>query len=398
MDTDHVATRSCSLTMMASRRVDEGRHAGCTIRTNAPPEAVQIAPPAAAPCSVLSLAMGHGTGTDLAHLIAAQLGWRELVALGSANRYYRDIATSELLWEPHCSTFWADKLFVPAKCKKLVRLGQHRKAFSEAIVDSARTWITAEELCSLEWHGRMKEAAGEHFTETDPWWTGATPKPASRYHMDGTTTRWTRPERSGDPLVETTSGEWRFVRSTCGQTGPLGSFIRMKHRGLGRETPTKIIKRHKNWGFVLDGCWSVSASFPLPPKGEDSSLEDDALPVTVETQQEEAMAYNYGLPMPDDRVEGGASGGEEGGASGSDASAQMVTIEIGGREVTLPVHTLVELVRQNQLQASGSDSESSDDDEADGDIALDGSSSPSEEDEDNGNDSEGTAAMLSSPA
>ena len=110
------------------------------------------------------------------------------------------------------------------------------------------------------------------------------------------------------------------------------------------------------------------------------------------------MAYNYGLPMPDDRVEGGASGGEEGGASGSDASAQMVTIEIGGREVTLPVHTLVELVRQNQLQTSGSDSESSDDDEADGDIALDGSSSPSEEDEDNGNDSEGTAAMLSSPA
>jgi hypothetical protein len=189
--------------------------------------------------------------------------------------------------------------------------GRHRAAFSFAVTDSKRTWLTAEELCSLSWHGRMKEAAGEHFTDSDPWWTGATPKPPSKYHMDGTTMRYVQAEREGDPPVETRSGEWRFVKRSCGQTGPVGSFVRMKHRALGRETPTKIVARHANWGWLLDGCWSISASFPLPPKGEDLSLEDAALPVTVESQQEEAMAYNYGLPLPDDRVEGGATGGEE---------------------------------------------------------------------------------------
>ena len=59
----------------------------------------------------------------------------------------------------------------------------------------------------------------------------------------------------------------------------------MKHRALGRETPTKVVARHPNWGFIMDGCWSVACSFPLPPRGEDPSLEDAALPITVDVQQ-----------------------------------------------------------------------------------------------------------------
>lgn len=271
---------------MACRRVDHGRHPGCTICTNAPADAVEISPAPLPTHSVLSLACLHGSGSDLAHTIAAQLSWRELLCLGRVNHFYRQICASEDLWELQCSTVWADKVFVPAACRQLVSTGQHRKAFSDAIQDSERTWITAEELCTLEWHGRMKRAAGDHFTDTDPWWTGTGSKPASRFHMDGTTTRLGA-SSPGEPGIPTQSGEWRFVRSTCGRTGPIGSFVRMKHRTLGRETPTKIVSRHSNWGWVLDGCWSMSASFPLPRQGQDASLEDEALQVTVETQQEE---------------------------------------------------------------------------------------------------------------
>ena len=354
-----------------------------------------MAPPLVATHSVLALAALHGSGIDLAHAFAAHLGWRELLSLGRVNKFYQEICAADDLWELQCMGFWADKVFVPAKCKDLAASGQHRKAFSEAIRDSKRTWITAEELCGLEWHGRMKEAAGEHFTDTDPWWTGEGSKPASRFHMDGTTTRGITTGH-GDTPVQTPSGEWRFVRSTCGRTGPVGSFIRMKHRGLGRETPTKIVYRHSNWGWVLDGCWSVSASFPLPPKGQDASMEDDALQVTVETQQEEAMAYNYGLPMPDERVEGGASGGEEGGAGGSDDNdALMVTVNVNGREICIPVHALFELVRQNHVGPADSDSDSSS--EEDGDHAMSVASSPSEDDQqdvaagDSGREFSGTA-------
>ena len=376
-----------------------------------------MAPPPVVTHSVLSLAALHGSGMDLAHAFAAHLGWRELLSLGRVNKFYQvklvhqnspeqnflfvlpghktcscclqEICASDALWEPQCAAFWADKVFVPAKCKNLVASGQHRKAFSEAIRDSGRTWITAEELCGLEWHGRMKEAAGEHFTDTDPWWTGDGSKPASRFHMDGTTTRGTT-TRPGDPPAQTQSGEWRFVRTTCGRTGPVGSFIRMKHRGLGRETPTKIVYRHSNWGWVLDGCWSVSASFPLPPKGQDASMEDDALQVTVETQQEEAMAYNYGLPMPDERVEGGAAGGEEGGAGGSDDNESlMVTVNLNGREISIPVHALFELVRQNQVDPADS--------EDDDDYAMSVASSPSEDDQqDDGGGDSGRGSGLNS--
>ena len=369
------------------RRVDRSRHPGCTICTNAPDDAVEMSPPPAAMQSVLSLASLHGSGMDLAHTVAAHLGWRELLSLGRVNKFYKEICASDDLWAAECSAFWADKVFVPAKCKSLAAAGQHQKAFGEAIRDSKRTWITAEELCSLEWHGRMKEAAGEHFTDTDPWWTGEGSKPPSRFHMDGTTTRGTAGTSGGSPS-QTHSGEWRFVRSTCGRTGPTGSFVRMKHRGLGRETPTKIVYRHKNWGWVLDGCWSVSASFPLPPKGQDASLEDEALQVTVETQQEEAMAYNYGLSLPDERVEGGASGGEEGGAAGSDdTDAMMVTVHMNGREISIPVHALFELVRQNQVDPADSGSDTSSDEGVDyGDMDFASSTSEDDQQEDGGGD------------
>ena len=120
-------------------------------------------------------------------------------------------------------------------------------------------------------------------------------------------------------------------------------------------------------------------------------MEDDALQVTVETQQEEAMAYNYGLPMPDERIEGGAAGGEEGGAGGSDDNESlMVTVNLNGREISIPVHALFELVRQNQVDPA----DSSEDDD---DHAMSVASSPSEDDQqDDGGGDSGRGSGLNS--
>ena len=95
---------------------------------------------------------------------------------------------------------------------------------------------------------------------------------------------------------QSTVGQWRFVEVCCGKQGHPGHFVRTRHGS--REVPTKVVSRHVNWGWIMDACWSVSTSFPLPRHGVDESLEDNALPMTVQTQREEAMAYNYGMNMP----------------------------------------------------------------------------------------------------
>ena len=84
----------------------------------------------------------------------------------------------------------------------------------------------------------------------------------------------------------------------------------------------------------------------------------------------------------------------------------MVTIDLSGREVSLPMHVLIEMVRQNQLQHGdeddsgddGEDSDGSSDDSSD-DSASDDSAEEQEEQEDVDLDSDdesnagGTAAL-----
>jgi hypothetical protein len=65
----------------------------------------------------------------------------------------------------------------------------------------------------------------------------------------------------------------------------------------------------------------------------------------------------------------------------------MVTVNMNGREVSIPVHALFELVRQNQVDPadSGSDS-SSDEDEDYGDVGYVSSTSEDDQQEDGGGD------------
>jgi hypothetical protein len=302
--------------------------------------------------TVLELILQHSK-SDLLFAIFGLLDFNDLARCRQVCRFFRDGDGMESLWEMHCGNLWEDKVFVPAAARELRKEGRCMAAFSYALTDSVRTDITITELCNATWYGRMKASAGEHYTESDPWWQGL-PTMRTRFHGDGTFAR-SRAVESGKPGQP--DGSWRFVRSCCGRRGPVGSFIRMTLLQLGRETPTKVMFRHPgNWGWIMDGCWHMSASFPLPALGTDPLMEDGALEMTVDSQQDEAMAFNYGMPMPDDEPieeEGGESAGRmrsagapsEGGEEGCSAT---VTVMLDGEEVEMPVRTVLNLLKDSR--------------------------------------------------
>jgi len=91
-----------------------------------------------------------------------------------------------------------------------------------------------------------------------------------------------------------TQYRWTLVEQSCGKKGPLGSFVSINN------FPKYHVSRFKNWGFIMQSCWALCTSFPLPPKGENKELEDDnldVLNVTFDIQRSEALSYNAGLPM-----------------------------------------------------------------------------------------------------
>ncbi len=140
---------------------------------------------------------------------------------------------------------------------------------------------------------------------------------------------------------------WRFVNEPLDfPDRPVGSYIRFSV--FGREVPTYVCRRspNDNWGFVMESCWGVYASFELPlrpkdvdgsnvrrrrrqrrlrrslnlqlgreihfqvevddssddedyepPSGDDSLIYDDYFNVTTELQWREAFLYNnFALP------------------------------------------------------------------------------------------------------
>lgn len=64
---------------------------------------------------------------------------------------------------------------------------------------------------------------------------------------------------------------WRFVNQPLDfPDRPTGSYIRFSV--FGREVPTYVCRRspNDNWGFVLESCWGIYASFELPLRPKDA--------------------------------------------------------------------------------------------------------------------------------
>lgn len=62
---------------------------------------------------------------------------------------------------------------------------------------------------------------------------------------------------------------WRFVSSCMDlPSRPDGAYVRITVGG--RDVPTFVVRRspNANWGFIMESCWSLYASFELGSKNE----------------------------------------------------------------------------------------------------------------------------------
>lgn len=139
-------------------------------------------------------------------------------------------------------------------------------------------------------------------SQHDPFWRGLLPTRVI-FRDDGTVTRRPDPDAPEDPgptLPVNVDITWRFVCQGAGVAGPAGAFVRC--RVAGRSVPTYVVSRHaSNWGWIMQSCWALYTSFPMPKQGEaGGKLDDDSLAVNINAQEAEAVAYNTGLPLDED--------------------------------------------------------------------------------------------------
>lgn len=305
-------------------------------------------------------------------------------------------------WLSICESVWNRKAHV---CWRAVHQKQSvgsMVAYRESCRDgSNRHEITPIELCfdpltgrGTVWYFRFKESAGSTWTSLDPWYSGLQArkmvflrdgtvcdllasatleklggdedqphKPGSSFRLipaffDALAAHAREPAQNHHQNVTIPPRDgmkWRFILQPMDQpVRPRGAFVRINVGG--RDVPTYIVQRSptQNWGFVMENCWGVFASFPLPLRqsserhrparirtqltnagvarwlnadviesdnddddlseaamhGDDagvdvdmdtaidaSLLEDAALPTTNRRQWREALLYNYGATM-----------------------------------------------------------------------------------------------------
>ena len=224
-------------------------------------------------------------------------------------------------WDRQCQALWRDKIHV---CPDARRETNRQRAYQLSVTDAkTRNHLHREELVynpethtGAVWSFRFKEAAGVDWTRVDPWYSGGRPRqfvflenglvqqyiPAASNTADQAQTRMSTNSNDqlsqraaamiGEPVISQvnpaaesavptisnpqTHMTWRFLtRPMDLPTRPLGSYIRLTVGG--RDVPTYAVRRSptQNWGFVMESCWGLYASFDLPRKPMDDDYDDN---------------------------------------------------------------------------------------------------------------------------
>lgn len=219
-------------------------------------------------------------------------------------RYYQLLSSNGAGWEDRCRDLWSRRIHVAPIARELL---QHKhvvdmkvtvpnllststaiEAFRMSCRDAqCRQEVTTQELCydfessiGTIWNFRFKESAGGEWTASDPWHQQQSARQMV-FLRDGTvqqldcTTNSDRPRLHlpfYDATDSTTEGaglviKWKFVRKPMDfPKRKDGAYLRLNIGG--RDVPTYVVQRspNGNWGFLLENCWGVFASFELPRK------------------------------------------------------------------------------------------------------------------------------------
>ena len=301
---------------------------------------------------------------DALSSISAVLELADLARLSTVNQFFAtSVKADRGLWDSICAKTFHGKACVASEAKRLRTDGDPRSALRVALADSRRATLTEEEICSFEWNFRFKEAAGPGWCEEDPYWQGAEGGPAKIKFGPLTERGYPASEQTGQ--VSASGFEMltqrRLLWSWARSRGPHGGHVQIRVDGM--RVPTYVVSRHApNWGWLMQSCWVLYTSFPMPARGTDADLEDDALDVTVTTQAHEAQAYNTGVTFDapnasDDEGDDPPAGG------GPTAVVQLAN----GESIVVPVWLLHHLGLQEHDTLSGAESSEADDDDDDDD-------------------------------
>eukprot|EP00049_Salpingoeca_infusionum_P007982 m.128847 g.128847 ORF g.128847 m.128847 type:complete len:276 (-) comp13878_c0_seq1:751-1578(-) len=201
--------------------------------------------------------------------------YHDLFPLMLVSKNWLRLVNTPEVWGHHCDRLWEDKVYVAEFIRQQRQRGDCKKALKASLDDLDRRDVTWEEITSCSWQFRFKSVAGQ-WCEHDPWHHDL---PAFKLTLlpDGVV--------QGFPGAEF---KWALV-PYCLPNPDLGK------KGFRMHIfPTCHMHRYrKNWGIVLENCWSVYTNFEMPPRNNlPRELSDEYLPITSEKQEVEILLYN----------------------------------------------------------------------------------------------------------
>jgi hypothetical protein len=134
-------------------------------------------------------------------------------------------------------------------------------------------------LCNTVWWFRFKTTAGADWIRDDPWHQGETAVQmvflrSGRVILSPTPTTTTTPHQQGLHAAMVISWQWIEWPALLADDDDDEVIAMNRGRGAylrltvsGRDVPTYIVRRFPpNWGFIMENCWGVFASFELQQK------------------------------------------------------------------------------------------------------------------------------------
>lgn len=212
---------------------------------------------------------------ELLFRISSFLDVISLVDLGTTNRYFHALCQrNQAGWTNLCLQLWDTKIHVAPEARALSHehsLSAYRLACADA---TQRQFLTKHEFCynsethqGTVWSFRFKESAGADWTSVDPWYRGL-PCRQMVFLDSGKGMQYVTDDEDGPRLLDPPVPiAWRFLtRPMDLPHRPEGSYVRFTV--AGRDVPTYSVRRspNRNWGFVMESCWGLYASYPLPPR------------------------------------------------------------------------------------------------------------------------------------
>lgn len=234
--------------------------------------------------------------------ITSYLDVASLLKVREVNRSYRMLASQKSAgWGNLCHELWKDKVHV---CSTALQHPDPMAAYRISTLDArTRQYVSRDELIydpdrrrGTVWSFRFKESAGPDWTSWDPWYSGQ-PCRKMVFLGDGSVKQYTdealeddgggtisnptfsqqqqqgqQQNGEGTLLDPPLSMTWRFLtRPLDLPARPMGSYVRFAVGG--RDVPTYCVQRSptNNWGFIMESCWGVYASFELPKRPTASS-------------------------------------------------------------------------------------------------------------------------------